>query len=76
MRGGNLFHDMQAENVRGVGQGLRRMQRGEHVGRITRAVILNPDAEKAAGNVGLQPDLNRLRIVPDTVAQQIIQQPF
>lgn len=67
---------MQAENVRGVGQGLRRMQRGEHVGRITRAVIRNHDAEKAAGNVGLQPDLNRLRIVPDTVAQQIIQQPF
>ena len=73
--GGDLLHDMQAEDVGSILRGFRLFERGQHGGRVADAVVGEGQAELTAADLGTQANGHRLRVVPDAVAEQVFHQP-
>ena len=73
--GGNLLHQMQAQNVRRVLPCHAGLQGRQHSRRIPRPVIRDRDDEMAAGAVCRQCDGAAPGIVPGGILQQVVQRP-
>ena len=76
MRGGDLFHHMKPQNVRGLLVLRRALQCRQNGRRVPCAVVRDGQAEAISGNIRLHLDLYGCRIMPDAVAQQVFQQSF
>ena len=50
--GGDLLHDMQAEDVGSILRGFRLFERGQHGGRVADAVVGEGQAELTAADLG------------------------
>ena len=70
MRGGDLFHHMKPQNVRGLLVLRRALQCRQNGRRIACAIVRDGQAEAISGNIRLHLDLYGCRIMPDAVAQQ------
>ena len=76
MRGGDLFHHMKPQNVRGLLVLRHALQCRQNGRRIACAVVRDGQAEAISGNIRPHLDLYGCRIMPDAVAQQVFQQSF